>query len=257
ALQYLRHAATQATARSAFPQAESFLREGLEALRHLPETLNTLEQGIDIRCELRSALIPLYIPSFQQLEEARRLAERLGDGVRLARVLGFLSREHIGHGDLARAIACAEVAVATAKAANVFEAEIGPSIVLGEALRFSGQLRRSIDILRAIVDAVGEREYPEHWGATGSVRVAARYHLTLALMFAGDFAGALRYAEDMLRIAESTERPWSLTQACLALGRLYNEQGDCDSAMRFLERGLTVSRERDVRIHLPLICAGL
>src|SRR5262249_47364844 len=49
----------------------------------------------------------------------------------------------------------------------------------------------------------------------------------------------------------------SLTQACLALGRLYNEQGDFDSAMRFLERGLTVSRERDVRIHLPLICAGL
>ena len=52
-----------------------------------------------------------------------------------------------------------------------------------------------------------------------------------------------------LRLAELTEQPWSLTQACLTLGQIYVEKGDFRSAVSVLEQGLGVSRARDVRIH--------
>src|SRR6185312_6397012 len=59
ALLYARQAGVKAAARSAHREAAASFGQALLALRHLPETSERLQQAIDIRLEIRSALYPL------------------------------------------------------------------------------------------------------------------------------------------------------------------------------------------------------
>src|SRR6059036_3233773 len=59
ALAYCRQAGEKHMARSAYREAVGAFEQGLRALQHLPETCDTREQAIDLRCELRNALHPL------------------------------------------------------------------------------------------------------------------------------------------------------------------------------------------------------
>ena len=70
------------------------------ALTHLPETRETLEQAIDLRFDLRNALLPLVewgrIEGY--LREAETLARNLNDQRRLASVSGYMSGLHLNIG---------------------------------------------------------------------------------------------------------------------------------------------------------------
>jgi hypothetical protein len=59
AVAYLRRAASNAVARSADADAILLLDQAVTALSHLPDDLTTLQQGVDVRLELRNALLPL------------------------------------------------------------------------------------------------------------------------------------------------------------------------------------------------------
>ena len=56
ALPYWQRAGQRALERSAHREAVASLEQGLEALAHLTQTRTTLEQAIDLRLQLRSAL---------------------------------------------------------------------------------------------------------------------------------------------------------------------------------------------------------
>src|SRR5262249_53584126 len=59
AVTYLRQAGAKALTRSANREALAYFEQALAALSHLPETRETREQGIDVRFDLREALLPL------------------------------------------------------------------------------------------------------------------------------------------------------------------------------------------------------
>ncbi len=59
AVAYCRQAGGRAAARSAYREAVAYFEQALAALAHLPERRDTLEQAIDLRCDLRNALLPL------------------------------------------------------------------------------------------------------------------------------------------------------------------------------------------------------
>jgi class 3 adenylate cyclase len=81
AVTYLRQAGAKAAARSAYREAVGSFEQMLTALTHLPESREMLEQAIDVRFDLRNALLPLA--EFGRIEgylrEAERLARRLDD----------------------------------------------------------------------------------------------------------------------------------------------------------------------------------
>src|SRR5262249_41988153 len=81
AVVYFGQAGAKATARSAYREAVACFEQALEALTHLPETRETIEQGIDLRMDLRNSLFPLgeYRRVFDYLCEAEILAKRIGD----------------------------------------------------------------------------------------------------------------------------------------------------------------------------------
>src|SRR5262249_35836876 len=91
---YFRQAAIKAQGRSAHREALASLEEAVGALRHLPETPETREQGIDVRLELRGSLYPLgeFDKMLTYLQEAEAMASAISDSRRLG--LGSLHTAH-------------------------------------------------------------------------------------------------------------------------------------------------------------------
>ena len=85
AVTYLRRAGVLALARWAYREAAACFEEALDALAHLPQTRETLEQAIDLRLDLRRALGPLARRGdlLERMREAETLAIRIGDRRRL------------------------------------------------------------------------------------------------------------------------------------------------------------------------------
>jgi class 3 adenylate cyclase len=86
AVAYLRQAGARAHGRSAYREAAEQLRPALHALEHVPDGRERTEQAIDIRLDLRAALFPLGQADqiLECLTETGRLAETLGDPLRIA-----------------------------------------------------------------------------------------------------------------------------------------------------------------------------
>ena len=81
ALAYCRQAGEKAMAQSAYREVVVCLEQALVALAHLSESRATLEQAIDLRFDLRNALLPLgdHTRIFEHLHEAETLAQVLND----------------------------------------------------------------------------------------------------------------------------------------------------------------------------------
>ena len=92
ALRYCRQAGARAHARSAYREAVGCWEQALEALAHLPTDRTTLEQAIDLRCELYTVLSPLA--QFEQLLTYLRDAETLAVGLGDQRRLGYVYRQY-------------------------------------------------------------------------------------------------------------------------------------------------------------------
>ncbi|MGH2627477.1 MAG: adenylate/guanylate cyclase domain-containing protein, partial [Anaerolineales bacterium] len=89
ALLYYRQAGARAEARSAYREALVCFEQALSVLQHLPESRSTMEQAIDLRFDLRNALLELgdHKPIVEYLRQAECLAQALGDQRRLGWVL--------------------------------------------------------------------------------------------------------------------------------------------------------------------------
>ena len=74
--------------------------------RRLPETRAKTELTIDVRIELRNALLPLgdRLRMVDHLNEAERLARTLGDPQRIARIATFMVIQCLGSGDYDEAV---------------------------------------------------------------------------------------------------------------------------------------------------------
>jgi class 3 adenylate cyclase len=84
ALTYLRQAGVKVEGRAANREAVDYFERSLSALRHLPETRESLEQAIELRFDLRRPLFQLGETDkmLGYLREAAALAETLGDRLR-------------------------------------------------------------------------------------------------------------------------------------------------------------------------------
>src|SRR5204863_8058051 len=95
ATDYLCDAVGKAVERSAYREAAAYYEHALGALGQLPRRPATLERAVDIRIALRDVLYPLVEldASAGYLEEARAIAESLGDQHRLGWVSVYLSAD--------------------------------------------------------------------------------------------------------------------------------------------------------------------
>ena len=106
ALHYSRQAGARALARSANQEAVTYFEGALAALQHLPDSPERRAQAIDLRFDLRMALLPLgaFARIFALLQEALALAEAGHDQQRLGRAYRYLINQFLNMGDPVRAL---------------------------------------------------------------------------------------------------------------------------------------------------------
>ena len=235
AVGYLRQAAQRTMARSSHDAAAGLLREALRALERLPETPDTLAQAVDVRLELRLALIPLgrYQEVLVVMREAEDLATKLGDRARLGRVLADIcARLRNVAGEHRQAIEVGERALVIAVESGDQELEREARYRTGQAYFATGDFRQALTLLSRCVDSAGEdRDQRSQLFASWS-----HSWLALTLSSQGQFVEASSHAQNALRIAEGADHPFTLAEALTGLGSVALAQGDLDQAIGALER---------------------
>ena len=109
------------------------MERALEALRHLPESSETLESAFDLRVELWNAITPLgqFARASDVAREAEGAAERLGDQRRLGRAWGLMGNLLWVAGRWAESVAISERARAAGEEIGDLVTQISANTNLG------------------------------------------------------------------------------------------------------------------------------
>ncbi len=259
AVEYARQAGANAKGRSANREAVTWLEQALAALEHLPETRDRLEQGIDLRIDLRQALSPLgeILQALDRLREAEAMAERLGDRHRLSWISALMTFLLWRVGEPERAIGTGRRALAIAEALGELAPRVVASYHLGLLYREVGEHRQAIEALEWTAAALQGDLVRERFGLGDYPAVGARGGLAWFLAELGEFTRGIAHGEEAIRIAEAIGHPYSLGIAYFDLGGLYLRRGDLPKAMAILERGLGLSQDLDLPGLFPAVASRL
>jgi class 3 adenylate cyclase/tetratricopeptide (TPR) repeat protein len=259
ALAYCRRAGERALARSAYREAVGYFEQALSVLPQLPEQHETIEQAIDLRLALRTALYPSRDLGriLARLREAESLAVALDDPRRLGQVCLFLSRHFSIMGAHNQAIAVAQRALALAMASGEVVLHALANQTLGLAYEAQGNYRRAIDCFGQTVAFFEGARRCERFGQLNLPAVLSRADLALCHAELGTFAEGRALGEEGLRIAEAIAHPASLMLACRGIGLLSLRQGDLHKALSLLERAMGICQNADLSGYFPLIAVAL
>src|SRR5262249_35853982 len=160
-------AGAKAFTRMAHREAVVYFEQALTALTHLPETRETREQAIDVRFDLRHALLPLTEFGRIQgyLREAERLARTLDDQRRLGWVLPYMSGHYIhtgGHATDVRTFA--QQVEAIGEALNDVPLQVAAQYYLATACYLSGDYRGTEHGCRRLMQALQSDQTHERFG---------------------------------------------------------------------------------------------
>jgi class 3 adenylate cyclase/tetratricopeptide (TPR) repeat protein len=252
---YFWQAGTKAASRSAHREAVTCFEQARNALHHLPESRDTLEQAIDLRFELRNALVPLGALKriHDYLREAEALAVALDDPMRLSQVLCYLTNYFWVMGDPERAIASGQRAL-TLDNSTI---KVLTSLFLAQAYCTMGDYHRAIELLRGNVAALAADPISEHSGRMVMASAFSRTWLVWCLAECGEFAEAIACGETGLQLAEAVDHPYNLSSAYFGVGLLYLRKGELHKAILVLERGLQLCQIRDLPIRFSSIASAL
>jgi tetratricopeptide (TPR) repeat protein len=228
----------------------SYFEEALAALAHRPETRETVEQAIDLRFDLQTALYPLGASEriVAYLREAERLARTLGDERRLGQLSVHMCHMLVLAGHPTEAIAFGQNARALSESLGDVPLQVTGNLYLGTAYVGAGDYRRAEDSLLTVLRLLDGQLSREWFGMTGFPAVMARSYLVMISADRGEFEQGIAHGQEGIRLAETLDHPYSLAAVCWALAYLRITKGDFADAMQLLERGLALSREWDLSV---------
>ena len=260
AVTHLWQAGRNARARSAYRPAVAFLEQAAEILTRLPHTAENAALRIDLVC--RDLSDPLGMLTHHQrllehLREAARLAETVGDRVRLANVLArtLVPLRLTGQDGVAVEIGERALALATEVGDARLTALCG--MELSAVHHGRGDMRRAEALLTQALGALdspsaGPSESDGPW-----LRRMILQHLVPVLTETGRYREALWRGEETLRMAEDLGHPAPIAWALQYLGYAYCGRGDAEKAIDLSARSLTLAREREVHNLIQAASASL
>jgi tetratricopeptide (TPR) repeat protein len=259
ALAYCRQAGERAAARSAYREAVAYCEQALAALEHVPERHETLAQAIDLRLDLRNALLPLDEQAriFEHLRAAEPLAERLGDPQRLGLIASSLCFSFTVTGEHDRAIAAGQRALALATTSGAFDVQVNVQSNLSTAYYAAGDYRQALDVAQRMMAVLTGEILSERFGLPISPGLLGRGYVALCLAELGDFAAGAGIGEEAIRLAEAVAQPNSMVMVLYRVGLFYRRQGVLQKAIPMLERGLALSQSTDIPLQFPMTASIL
>jgi class 3 adenylate cyclase/tetratricopeptide (TPR) repeat protein len=242
ALEYLQRSGLKAYSLYAHADAAQFFERALKILEKLPETPDNLRQAVDLRFELRNALLPSLETDriLRSLDELDPILARLGDKQRSAQYAAFRCNQHYVMGQQRRAIEFGDTGVRLAR-------ECGDRVVLGQSLfrlgqsyHALGEYRQAISLLEQGLEFNPDELRQDRHNLSMIPSVLNRTWLAIALVECGDFSAGLRHARRALAVAEAAEHQLSALPGWLSIGYVLSRTGDIQGAVRALERGLAL-----------------
>jgi tetratricopeptide (TPR) repeat protein len=254
AIAYWRTAGRLASARSANLEAVKSFEQALHLLEALPESRLTLEQGCDLRLELRPVLSQLGEGRRlrQRLREAEALAERLNDDHRRGQVCSLLTNVHTALGELDEALACGTRALAIARELGDLEMRIRSTNYLAQAAFYRGDYQRVVELATDSLAALPvDWAYKHFVGPATLASVYSRGFLVVSLAELGRFAEAAKYEAEAIQLVEPMQHAVTVGVAYFAAGLRHLLEGDWAQARSLIERWIAVCRTGNVVIMLP------
>jgi class 3 adenylate cyclase/DNA-binding SARP family transcriptional activator len=238
--------------RSANHEAVSSFERARSLLETLPENQSTLEQGCDLRLELRPVLLELGRSSrmLECLREAEALADRLNDDRRRGRVLGFMTVVHSLRSELNEAVAAGTRALEVAGRLDDLRLRIVATSLLVQVHHARGEFDRVIELATGNLAALPADWVHETFGLGGPPSVWDRGSLIQSLTELGRFDEAAKYEAEMMRLAEPTEHAFTISMALFAASVLHIQKGDWAEARSRIERWVAMARTGNVSFHL-------
>jgi predicted ATPase/class 3 adenylate cyclase len=259
ALAYCRQAGAMALTQSAYHEAAMSFEQALEALQHLSEGYDTQAQAIDLRLDLRHALIPMseLRRPLVYLQEAAVLAEALGDQHRLGQVSAALTVNFVMVGEPEHALMSGQRALAIATALGDLRLTVTAQHFLGYVYQELRDYQQAIEYYQKNVVCLQGELLHERFGMDGLASVVSRSYLTWSLAECGAFAEGGTTAEEAVQIAEAADHPYSRVQAYGAVGFRALRQGDFHQAIPVLERALDLAQAVRIWLLVPRVVASL
>jgi class 3 adenylate cyclase len=259
---YYRQAGAKAMDQSAYPAVIVAYEQALEALEHLPHERETLEQAIDLRLALRPALVALSDDErlLSHLHTAETLATALDDQRRLGRIYAGLVGAYRGVSNTERALTYSQRCHALAITSGDMGFQIASSQRLGQIYYDLGDYHQAMTYFRSNVVVLQSALLYERFD-TGTFNalpaLTARTYLVLCLAEVGEFAEAIAYGDEALRLAEGIDRRYDCVVVPLRVGQLHLCQGNVSKAIPLFERALALSQGADMGLTTSMAAASL
>jgi class 3 adenylate cyclase/tetratricopeptide (TPR) repeat protein len=246
AVGYLRQAAAKATARGVYEEATRYLEQALEALAHLPESTEAQETAVDIRLDLRIALLPLGRAEAitRYLREAEALATGLGDAARLGRIGTYLCTSLWLTGDTPAALDVGERTLELAEQRADFRLGVTASYYLAVGCLHAGLWRRAEVLFEKIVRSLRDDPSREGFGLVGSPAIQSRALLAWSLAERGLLGEARVHGQEAARLAAGQASPWNIIVARYwGIAQVNMIEGRLDAAVACLESNVAQADE--------------
>ena len=252
AVRYLRQAGTKVFLRSANREAATCFEQALDALRRLPEHPDSIAESLDLRFDLRNALVPLGEGQRMGalLGEAEALAEAVGDQRRLGRALTYQVLQFWLAGNYTAALQAGLRALAIGESLADVTLQVVANLYLGRTYLARGECRDAVRRCEAAIALIPKGLAQERFGQAAIPGSFVRSTLAIALGAIGRFTEAFGPIREAMHIAEEAGHVYSLLFPLFGLGVLKLDQGDFVGAVAPLERGLSFCRTREVPILL-------
>jgi DNA-binding SARP family transcriptional activator/tetratricopeptide (TPR) repeat protein/ABC-type cobalamin/Fe3+-siderophores transport system ATPase subunit len=261
---FLHMAGRQAATRSAHHHAVACFEEALTVLRRLPPSREVDDRDVDVRIELRQSLYPMgrFADLIRHLREGERIAEKLEDRPRLARLSAYVSNHAWITGDLPQALASGRRALALAEALANGGLAVEANFRLGQVHWSLGQYREALSFFERCGTAqeppgAAARYGPSGWPTEFGLAELSLYYIAAPLMELGRFDEALAAGRRALEFARRMDRPFALVGSFAAIGRALLYRGRFGEAAAALTRGLELCRRWEFSVHRPWLAAAL
>jgi class 3 adenylate cyclase len=243
--------------RWALREAVEFFERALEVLATLPESRSTLEQGFDIRLDLRQLLVRLgeVGRALERLREAGMLAERMNDDGRRGRVCAVMTSMHGGLGELDDGLASGARALEIAGRLGDLRLRILATSFLSQVRFFRGDHARVVDLTTDNLSALPTGWALENFGIAAPPSVHDRGYLIMSLAELGRFAEAAGPAAEAIRLVAPLLDAYAVGWAHLTDGTVHLLRGEWAQARPGFERAMAVIRAGNLPLLLSLTVA--
>jgi tetratricopeptide (TPR) repeat protein len=257
AAHYLRLAGEKALLRSANRAAVANFKQAILAAQHLREDAATV---LSLRFKLSGALMALadFEAQLDNLEQAKQLAQALGDMGQLAMVYGALVQVALQSGDHKGVVKAGQHALALAPTTADPRVQVTVNGALAAANYHFGRYRRAIEFAREAIELSELRLPHERMARQISLGVFARVYFGWSLGELGSFGDAAAIIHEAVRLAEEHRSAYSQSLAAYGCGNLCLMRGDgLRETIPLLERSIVLCRDRDIRLLFPFVASSL